>query len=95
MNAYIKLISLIHQQYPDAKVVMLIGDWLPAGARQTIHKIADHYGALYGYKCVDFQDIEQFEGTSVIPKETGCHPNEAGFEVMASYIYEQAGSYID
>lgn len=95
VNAYIKLISLIHQQYPDAKVVMLIGDWLPAGARQTIHKIADHCGALYGYKCVDFQDIEQFEGTSVIPKETGCHPNEAGFEVMASYIYEQVGSYID
>lgn len=95
VNAYIKLISLIHQQYPDAKVVMLIGDWLPAGARQTIHKIADHYGALYGYKCVDFQDIELFEGTSVIPKETGCHPNEAGFEVMASYIYEQVGSYID
>ena len=95
INAYIKLISLIRQQYPDAKVVMLIGDWLPAGARQTIHKIADHYGSLYGYKCVDFQDIEQFHGTSVIPKETGCHPNEAGFEVMASYIYKQVGDYID
>ncbi|MBP3482243.1 MAG: hypothetical protein J6K28_02485 [Alistipes sp.] len=95
VNAYIKLIRLIRQQYPNAKVVMLIGDYIPNGARQTIHKIAAHYGELYGYRCVDFQDIETYRGNTVITKATGCHPDEGGFEAMAKYIYQSVGSYID
>ena len=93
--AYVKLLSLMHQQYPSAKVVMIIGDWIPAGTRQAILKIAAHYGTRYGYKCVDLQEISPYGSYNVIPKESGCHPNEAGFEVMANYIYEKVGSYID
>ena len=93
--AYVKLLSLMHQQYPSAKVVMIIGDWIPAGTRQAILKIAAHYGTRYGYKCVDLQEISPYNSYNVIPKESGCHPNEAGFEVMANYIYEKVGSYID
>lgn len=95
VEAYSKLVAMMHFKHPNAKVVMLIGDWIHAGTRQAIHKIADHYGAKYGYKCVDFQDISPYGSYNVIPKESGCHPNEAGFEVMADYIYKQAGSYID
>jgi hypothetical protein len=95
VEAYAKLVAMMHFKHPNAKVVMLIGDWIHAGTRQAIHKIADHYGAKYGYKCVDFQDISPYGSYNVIPKESGCHPNEAGFEVMADYIYKQAGSYID
>ena len=95
VEAYAKLVAMMHNKYPNAKVVMLIGDWIHAGTRQAIHKIADHYGTKYGYKCVDFQNISPYGSYNVIPKESGCHPNEAGFEVMANYIYEQVGSYID
>lgn len=93
--AYVKLLSLMHEQYPSAKVVMLIGDWIPAGSRQAMLKIAAHYKAKYGYRCVDLQEISPYESSTVIPKYDGCHPNEKGFEVMASYIYEKVGSYID
>ena len=93
--AYVKLLSLMHQQYPSAKVVMIIGDWIPAGTRQAILKIAAHHEARYGYKCVDLQEISPYGTSNVIPKEAGCHPNEEGFEVMANYIYQKVGSYID
>ena len=93
--AYVKLLSLMHQQYPSAKVVMIIGDWIPAGTRQAILKIAAHYEARYGYKCVDLQEISPYRTSTVIPKEAGSHPNEEGFEVMANYIYQKVGSYID
>jgi lysophospholipase L1-like esterase len=93
--AYVKLLSLMHQQYPSAKVVMIIGDWIPAGTRQALLKIAAHYEARYGYKCVDLQEISPYRTSTVIPKEAGCHPNEAGFEVMANYIYQKVGDYID
>ena len=95
VEAYVKLLSMMHCKHPNAKVVMIIGDWIHEGTRQAIHKIADHYGAKWGYKCVDLQDISPYGSYEVIPKEAGCHPNEAGFEVMANYIYQQVGSYID
>ncbi|MBQ7342513.1 MAG: hypothetical protein IJW42_04575 [Alistipes sp.] len=95
VEAYVKLLSMMHNKYPTAKVVMVIGDWIHAGTRQAILKIASHYGTKYGYKCVDLQEISPYASYDVIPKESGCHPNEAGFEVMANYIYQKAGSYID
>ena len=95
VEAYVKLLSMMHCKHPNAKVVMIIGDWIHAGTRQAILKIADHYGTKWGYKCVDLQEISPYGSYEVIPKESGCHPNEAGFEVMANYIYQQVGSYID
>lgn len=95
VEAYVKLLSMMHCKHPNAKVVMIIGDWIHEGTRQAIHKIADHYGTKWGYKCVDLQNISPYGTDEVIPKEAGCHPNEAGFEVIANYIYQQVGSYID
>ena len=95
VEAYTKLLSMMHFKHPNAKVVMIIGDWIHEGTRQAILKIAKHYGDKYGYKCVDLQEISPYNSYDVIPKESGCHPNEAGFEVMADYIYKKAGSYID
>ena len=95
VEAYAKLVAMMQFKHPEAKVVMIIGDWIHQGTRQAILKIASHYGTKYGYKCVDLQEISPQGSYQVIPKEDGCHPNEAGFEVMANYIYEKAGSYID
>jgi hypothetical protein len=94
-EAYVKLICMMHNRYPNAKVVMVIGDWIPSGTAWVIQRIANHYASKWGYRCVNLLDISGFQTYDKIPKESGCHPNEAGFEVMADYIYKQAGSYID
>lgn len=95
VEAYVKLIALIHQQYPDARVVMLIGDYLPEGARQSVLKIAAHYGTLYGYKVVDFVASNGYQGNKYITKATGCHPDSNGFKWMADRIYQEQSSYIE
>lgn len=94
-EAYVKLICMMHNRYPNAKVVMVIGDWIPSGTAWVIQRIANHYASKWGYRCVNLLDISGFQTYDKIPKESGCHPNEAGFEVMANYIYQQVGTYID
>lgn len=95
VEAYVKLISLIHQQYPQARVVMLIGDYLPEGARQSVLKIAAHFKTLYGYQVVDFVASNGYQGSKYITKATGCHPDSNGFKWMADRIYQEQGSYIE
>ncbi len=95
VEACVKLLTMMHHRYPSAKVVMIIGDWIPSGSRQAMLKMAAHYETKYGYKCVDLQDISPYESNTIIPKYDGCHPNEAGFEVMANFIYQKVGNYID
>lgn len=90
IHAYVKLLNMIHFKYPDAKVVMIIGDSLTKRAQQAILKIAEHYGYLYGYMCVNF-----FGSSDNISKVSGVHPDGAGFTYMADTIYEQVGGYID
>ena len=95
MQACVKLLTMMHHRYPSAKVVMIIGDWIPAGTRQAMLKMAAHYQTKYGYRCVDLQEISGYKTYTAIPKYSGCHPNAEGMTVMANYIYEQVGSYID
>ena len=96
VEACVKLLTMMHHRYPSAKVVMIIGDWIPSGSRQAMLKMAAHYETKYGYKCVDLQDISPYESFTVIPKYAStCHPSEAGMEVMANFIYQKVGDYID
>lgn len=90
IHAYVKLLNMIRFRYPDAKVVMIIGDSFTKRAQQAILKIAEHYGSLYGYKCVNF-----FGLSDKISKVSGVHPDDAGFTYMADIIYDQVGDYID
>ena len=93
VEAYTKLLSMMHFKYPNAKVVMIIGDKIHAGTSQAIQHIANYYGNKWGYKCVNLQDA----ACGAIGKLDGdtTHPSEAGFETMANYIYQKVGSYID
>ncbi|MBE6251166.1 MAG: hypothetical protein E7111_05870 [Bacteroidales bacterium] len=95
IHAYVKLITLLHHKYPKAKVVMLIGDRMFTGAEAAMLSIAEHYKTLYGYRCVNFLDIQSYNGTDVITKVNNPHPDDNGFTVMADYIYKVVGSYID
>lgn len=90
IHSYVKLLNIIHFKHPRAKVVMLIGDALTKRAQQAVLKIAEHYEALYGYKCVNFFGLEDSIG-----KASGPHPSSEGFTFMANKIYEEVGSYID
>ncbi len=93
VEAYIKLLCLMHQKYPQAKVVMIIGDKIHAGTRLAIQYIANYYASTWGYRCVNLQDAEC--GTISKLPDDSTHPDEAGFETMANYIYTKVGSYID
>ena len=90
VQAYVKLLNMIHFKHPNAKVVMIIGDALTKRAQQALLKIAEHYEQLYGYKCVNF-----FGLADSISKASGAHPDDAGFTFMADKIFEEVGSYIN
>ena len=90
VQAYVKLLNMIHFKHPKAKVVIIIGDALTKRAQQALLKIAEHYEALYGYKCVNF-----FGLADSISKASGAHPDDAGFTYMADKIYEEVGTYIN
>ena len=93
IHAYVKLLNMIHFKHPNAKVVIIIGDWLTKRAQQSLTKIAEHYGQLYGYKYVAFEP--DFNNVGPISKVSSAHPDDAGFSYMADTIYEKVGSYID
>uniref|UniRef100_UPI004055F572 GLUG motif-containing protein n=1 Tax=Alistipes sp. TaxID=1872444 RepID=UPI004055F572 len=94
VEAYVKLLMMMHHRYPSAKVVMIIGDWIPQGARKAILKIAAHYQTKYEYRCADLQEISP-EANPTIPKCSGSHPTKEGMEMMANFIYQKVGDYID
>lgn len=93
IHAYVKLLNMVHFKYPNAKVVMIIPDYITNQCWQSLKKIGDHYGQKYGYKYVDFYT----DGNSNpnISKVSGAHPDGAGFTYMANKIYQETGSYID
>lgn len=94
VTAYVKMLRIFQLRYPNAKVVMLIGDHVIAACRNSILAIGKHYGKLYGYRVVDFQEISAYKENTVITKVSSSHPDENGFEVMANYIFQQAGDYL-
>ena len=95
VTAYVKLMRIFQLRYPKAKVVLLIGDYVGESCRKSTIKIANHYNKVSGYQLVDFQVISPYKENKVITKVSGSHPDENGFEVMANYIYQQAGKYLE
>ena len=87
--AYIRLIKMILTRHPDAKIVCVIGDYLRGGQGDAIKLIAQHFGDSK----VRVADI-QGEGIS-ISKYSSPHPDAAGMDTMASFIYSKVGSWID
>ena len=95
VTAYVKMLRIFNLRYPNAKVVMLIGDHVIASCRNSILAIGEYYRKQCGYRVVDFQDISAYKENKVITKVSSSHPDENGFEVMASYIYQQVGDYLE
>ena len=95
-SAYIRLIQMIRARHPEAKIVCIIGDYLYYGMGDAVNLIAAHYSqdqlravdilGEFGYKAND---------SSGIPKYDYAHPNAAGMEKIASFVYEKVGAWID
>lgn len=102
-SAYVKLLCLIKQQYPNAKIVCIIGDYLSEGIEKSIIGIANHYGAKY----VDllavngFNDDPDKDGVQPnMPKHDytisgGCHPNAKAMTFIADKIYNELGAWLE
>lgn len=95
-SAYAKLICLVKEQYPDAKIVCIIGDYLSEGIEKSILAIAGHYGA----KCVNLLAVNGFNDQTYMPKHdyngsTGCHPDSRAMTFIADKIYEEVGAWLE
>lgn len=96
LSAYVKLVKMLQEQYPEVKIVCIIGDYLSEGIEQTILRIAQHYGA----KAVDLLQVNGFNDQVYMPKHDyngsgGCHPNAKAMEFIADKIYTELGSWLE
>ena len=97
-EAYIKLICLIKDRNPNVKIVCIIGDCVSVGIQQSIHKIAEHYGA----KSIDLLAVNGFNDQTYMPKHdynpstgSGCHPGSKAMEFIANKIYSEIGTWLE
>ena len=95
-SAYIRLIQMIRTRYPEAKIVCIIGDYLYYGQGQAINQIVSRYSSDY-VRAVDILGEFGYKANSSsgIPKYDYAHPNAAGMEKIASFVYEKVGEWID
>ena len=91
-SAYIRLIRMVQTRFPAAKIVCVIGDYVYPGMGEAIRLIADHYASV---RVADLLGKYGYKANGKITKYDYAHPDAAGMEVMASYIYSEVGSWID
>ena len=93
-GACIRLIQMLHVRHPEAKIVFIIGDYVYAGMGEAARKIVDSFSDEYVRK-VDILGKYGYKANSAIKKFDYAHPTAAGMDVIASYVYEQVGEWID
>ena len=89
-SAYLRLIRMVQARCgEEVKVVCVIGDYLKGGQQEAIKLIAQHFGD-------DKVRVADMLGANLsIPKYSNPHPNAAGMENMATFIYQEVGAWID
>lgn len=79
-ESYIAVIKYIMANWPDAKIIIILGDHVTGEYATSVVEIAAHYDL----QLVDFRiDSEK------MTKYSGSHPNAAGMEYMAERIYNE------
>ncbi|MCQ2168842.1 MAG: SGNH/GDSL hydrolase family protein, partial [Bacteroidales bacterium] len=89
VQAYVKLINMVHADCPDAKIINIIGDYVTLEQIASIKKISDHYTFC---KYVDFSNGGS--GNPKIGKLNGVHPNIDGMDYMAKTIFGELGDWM-
>ena len=102
-EAYIKLVKMMTLQYPEVKIVLIIGEHFSVGMKETIEAIAEHYPN--NCRTVDLLSINGFDGITTNPDwrpigkcmdgARNLHPNEAGMEFIANKIYTELGGWLE
>ena len=93
-GACIRLIQMLRTRHPEAKIVFIIGDYVYSGMGEAARKIVDHFSDDYVRK-VDILGEYGYKANSAIKKFDYAHPTAGGMDVIASYVYEQVGEWID
>ena len=96
LSAYVELIKLLKVQYPEVKIVCIVGDYLSEGVEQCILNAAEHYGA----KSVNLLRVNGFNDQTYMPKHDfngtgGCHPDARAMEFISDKIYKELGSWLE
>jgi ribosomal protein L7Ae-like RNA K-turn-binding protein len=83
-DSYIAVIKAIQANYPEAKIIIILGDHVTGEYATSVEDIAKHYEIPY----VDFRDDKN------VTKYSGSHPNYNGMKYMAKKIYEETQAYL-
>ena len=83
-DSYIAVIKAIQANYPEAKIIIILGDHVTGEYATSVEEIAKHYEIPY----VDFRDDKN------VTKYSGSHPNYNGMKYMAKKIYEETQDYL-
>lgn len=83
-DSYIAVIKAIQANYPEAKIIIILGDHVTGEYATSVEEIAKHYEIPY----VDFRDDKN------VTKYSGSHPNYNGMKYMAKKIYEETKAYL-
>lgn len=81
-QSYIAVIKYIKANWPEAKIIIILGDHVTGEFVTSIREIATYYNL----PLVDFTGAED---SAKMTKYSGSHPNAAGMEFMAEKIYNE------
>ena len=85
-SAYDSMVRKLMEYYPEAQLILIIGNSLSEGYVQSILAVSEHYGL----PCVSFQGDEI---PACATDKDRIHPNPAGHAFMAQKIYESCKKY--
>lgn len=96
LSAYVKMLKLLKTQYPQVKIVCIVGDYLSEGIEACITEAAQHYGA----KVVNLLRVNGFNDQTYMPKHDyngsgGCHPDARAMTFISNKIYAELGPWLD
>lgn len=84
-ESYIAVIKYIQANWPEAKIIIILGDHVTGEYATSVVEIAKHYEL----PLVDFRIDGPEDPDTKMTKYSGSHPNAAGMEYMAEKIYNE------
>ena len=81
-QSYIAVIKYIQAHWPEAKIIIILGDHVTGEFATSVKEIAKYYEL----PLIDFTGAED---SAKMTKYSGSHPNAAGMEFMAEKIYNE------
>ena len=79
------MIKYIQANWPEAKIIIILGDHVTGEYATSVEEIAKHYEL----PLVDFRIDGPEDPDTKMTKYSGSHPNAAGMEYMAEKIYNE------